>query len=494
MTSASAPSDPVVLAHSYFLLHDPKQVEKMRPYPPLGTLVTAALLRKRGFRLRFFDAMLSDGIHEFRRLVDRTRPPIVGIFEDNFNFLTKMCTVRMREDTREMIRIAREAGARVAVNGSDATDRPELYLEAGAHAVILGEVEEAALELFRAWTDDRDAPLHGIRGLALPGAPAPVGGNGALPVSPSEEVRRTGSRPVLEELDDLPLPAWDLVDADAYREAWEGAHGRLSWNVVTSRGCPYGCNWCAKPVFGRRYSQRSPGSVARELERLREEVGPDHVWFADDIFGLTVPWIEAFGDEVERRGAQTPFMMQSRVNLMTDSAAEALRRAGCEEVWMGVESGSQEILDAMDKGSRVEEARAATRNLKRHGIRACWFIQLGYLGEGWEEILMTRDLIREERPDDIGVSVAYPLPGTEFFERVRDQMGSKRNWEDSDELAMMFEGTYTTEFYRRVRELLHEEVREVPWDDGEGRRRLDRRWRELARVEAEYRSGEPQAV
>jgi len=506
MTPASASSQPILLAHSYFLRHDPKQVEKMRPYPPLGTLLTAAVLREEGFAPTFFDAMLAPGVDEYRRRVTREGPAIVGIFEDNFNFLTKMCTTRMRRDTREMIGIAKEAGARVAVNGSDATDRPELYLEAGADAVILGEVEATARELFRVWSEDADALLEEIRGLALPArrrSGEGPGGNGGLPVLTgetgarpgSEGVRHTAARPPIEELDDLPLPAWDLVDPERYRRAWEEAHGRFSWNMVTSRGCPYGCNWCAKPVFGRRYSQRSPESVAHELERLRDRVGPDHVWFADDIFGLTVRWIERFGDEVARREVETPFMMQSRVNLMTESAAEALRRAGCEEVWMGVESGAQEILDAMDKGSKVEEAREATRNLKREGIRACWFIQLGYPGEAWEEIVATRDLIREERPDDIGVSVSYPLPGTKFFEMVREELGKKRNWRDSDELAMLFQGTYTTEFYRRVRELLHQEVREVAWDDAEGRRALEDRWRALERTEADHRSAEqPQAV
>lgn len=487
--------DPVLLAHSYYLRHDPKQVEKMKPYPPLGTLVAAAVLRERGFDVRFFDAMLSDGVHQFRRLAEELRPPVVGIFEDNFNFLTKMCTVRMREDTRDMIRIAKSLGARVVVNGSDATDRPELYLSARADAVVLGEVEETAVELLERWSEDPDAPLRSVRGLALPVSASEPSPEGSLPLAPSEGgVYRTAARPPMEELDDLPFPAWDLVDAERYREAWREAHGRFSWNVVTSRGCPYGCNWCAKPVFGRRYSQRSPEDVAEELERLRDEVRPDHLWFADDIFGLTVSWIEAFGTEVERRGAQTPFMIQSRVNLMTESAVEALGRAGCEEVWMGVESGSQKILDAMDKGSRVSEARVATRNLQRGGVRACWFIQLGYLGEEWEDILLTRDLVRDARPDDVGVSVSYPLPGTEFYEKVRDQLGTKRNWEDSDELAMMFEGTFSTDFYRRVRALLHREVREASWDDAEVRERLDRLWTDIAGMREEHRSAQPRAV
>ena len=467
----------VLVAHSYFLRYDSKQLEKMKPYPPLGTLLAAAALRESGFRVSFFDAMLSPGTEAFAARVASERPPLVGIFEDNFNFLTKMCTTRMRDAALEMIRAARASGARVAVNGSDATDRPELYLAAGAHAVIRGEVEETARRLFALWAVDPEAPLEGLAGLVLPG------GRG-----------ETAPAPTLHDLERLPLPAWDLVDVEAYRGAWTGAHGRLSWNVATSRGCPYGCNWCAKPVFGRRYTQRSPGAVAKEMSALKADVRPDHLWFADDIFGLTSDWIEAFAAEVERRQAAVPFTIQSRVNLMTPRTTAALERAGCQEVWMGVESGSQAVLDGMEKGSTVRQAREATRNLRRAGVRACWFIQLGFLGEGWDDILATRDLVRSERPDDIGVSVSYPLPGTRFYEMVQSQLGAKRNWADSDELAMMFEGTYTTAFYRKVRALLHDEVRGAHGEAGQDRSRLDRRWSELARVEERHRSARPTRV
>jgi anaerobic magnesium-protoporphyrin IX monomethyl ester cyclase len=219
------------------------------------------------------------------------------------------------------------------------------------------------------------------------------------------------------------------------------------------------------------------------MVRLKEEVAPDHLWFVDDILGLDVDWICAFADEVRRVGAVIPFTMQSRVNLMTEHAVEALARAGAHEVWLGVESGSQKILDAMDKGSTVEAARAATRTLKAHGIRACWFIQLGYPSEDWDDLIATRDLIREEAPDEIGVSVSYPLPGTEFHERVRAQLGRQRNWKDTGDLAMLFQGTYDTTLYRRVRDILHAEV--------EGRVADDAAWQALAGMAYLHRSPRP---
>ena len=253
--------------------------------------------------------------------------------------------------------------------------------------------------------------------------------------------------------------------------------------MATSRGCPYSCNWCAKPTFGRRYTIRSPRDVVGEMLRLKFEVGPDHIWFTDDIFGLELQWISAFSDLVEREGAAIPFTMQSRVNLMTEQTVPALARAGAREVWLGVESGSQKILDAMDKGTTVACARQATRMLKAHGIKACWFIQLGYPSEEWEDLLATRDLIHEEMPDEIGVSVAYPLPGTEFHERVRAQLGRQRNWHDTGELAMLFQGTFDTQFYRKIRNLLHEEV--------DGQRILPAAWQRLESQLDSHRSPTP---
>lgn len=506
----------VFLAHSFFLRHDEKQLRKMKPYPPLATLIAAAVLREEGYEVRLFDAMLASGLDAYEHALDDAEPDIVAIVEDNFNFITKMCTVRMREDALAMVRAARARGCAVAVNGSDATDHPTHYLAAGAHAVIVGEVEPTLRELVHAWAARqprhpmsraggrrvspwRAASLDDVAGLVLPSGTAMsakcgVNDSMASAVAPpsadrepgsarragSAHGRRTAPRPYLEDLDALPLPAWDLVDVAAYRTAWTRAHGRFSWNAVTSRGCPYGCNWCAKPIWGRRYAQRSPRSVAVELERLREHAAPDHVWFADDIFGLTPAWIESFAEAVAERDARVPFMMQSRVNLMTARTVAALAAAGAEEVWVGVESGSQAVLDAMDKHTRLDQIRAGTRALKAKGIRCGWFVMLGYPGEEWRDVLRTRDLIREEAPDDLGVSVAYPLPGTVFHERVRAQLSVQRNWRETDDLAVLFEGRYSSSFYRHVRDVLHAEVPGAAIPD---RAALDARWAELERLE-----------
>jgi radical SAM superfamily enzyme YgiQ (UPF0313 family) len=229
--------------------------------------------------------------------------------------------------------------------------------------------------------------------------------------------------------------------------------------MVTTRGCPFHCNWCAKPIYGQRYNVRSPENVAAELRWLKETYHPDHIWFADDIFGLKPNWIERYGAEVERLDAHIPFKCLLRVDLIKDSVVEGLRRAGCQIVWVGAESGAQKILDAMDKGTKVEQIYAAAQKLHAAGIKIAFFLQFGYPGEDRADIEKTLQMVRDCNPDDIGISVSYPLPGTKFYDRVQQELGNKRNWVDSDDLEMMFQGAYVTEFYRVLHHVVHHEFR-----------------------------------
>jgi anaerobic magnesium-protoporphyrin IX monomethyl ester cyclase len=266
-----------------------------------------------------------------------------------------------------------------------------------------------------------------------------------------------------------------------YRDAWKSAHGYFSTNIVASRGCPYRCNWCAKPIYGDSFSVRKPLHVAEEMRELKHKYDAERLWFADDIFGLKAKWVLDFADAVETLDARIPFKMQSRVDLMTPGTAAALRRSGCAEVWMGAESGSQKILSAMDKGTRVEEISEARENLRQEGIRACYFLQFGYPGETWGDIQSTVNLVRHTRPDDIGVSVSYPLPGTKFFQRVQAQLGTKTNWSDSEDLSMMFQGAYTGEFYRALHDALHAEV--DSWNGKTGGNNWREQWERVVQLE-----------
>ena len=428
----------VLLTHSNHIYSDRKQVKKMQPYPPLQTLLAAAALRERGISVGLFDATFNSPEEGFARALDTHRPRLTIVCEDDFNFLSKMCLGHNRDLAFSMAAAARSRGVRIAAHGSDASDHVLEYLDAGFDCVLIGEVETTLVELAEG------RPFASIHGLAH---------------WDSASVQYNASRELRTDLAALPLPAWDLVDMDQYRHAWEGAHGYFSLNMVSSRGCPYRCNWCAKPIYGNRYHARPPWSVAAEMRQLKTKFRPDHIWFADDIFALSPKWTLAFADAVERLGAQLPFKMQSRCDLMTRDTVEALRRAGCTEVWMGAESGSQRILDAMDKGTRVKDIYGARENLRSYGIRACFFLQFGYPGETWSEIEETIRMVRETRPDDIGVSVSYPLPGTRLHEQVKAQLGWKSNWSDSADLAMMFRGEYSSEFYRALADALHAEVR-----------------------------------
>jgi len=432
----------ILLSHAYHLPFDPKQMRKMQPYRPLGTLYAAAALREAGFSVALFDTMLRDP-QEFAKFFAEKSPRVLALYEDDFNFLSKMCLTRMRDVAWQLAEVAKAKNVPVIVHGSDASDHPELFLEHGADYVLRGEAEQSLVELCQ--TLMSGAELGQIDGLVQRER------SGAL---------RAGARPLAAnaEWSSLPAPPRDLTDFEPYREAWQKAHGQLSVNLVASRGCPFRCNWCAKPISGNKFHLRAAEDVAEEMLQLKLEAKAEHFWFSDDVFALDRHWVKKFAIEVKRRDISIPFKIQSRADLLTDETVEALQSAGCAEVWMGVESGSQKILDAMDKGLRLSDVREASERLHRAGISACFFLQLGYPGEAWEELQETIELVRQARPDDIGVSLSYPLPGTVFYDRVRAQLGTKHNWAHSDDLCIMFHGAYTSEFYRVVRDALHAEV------------------------------------
>ncbi len=441
----------VLIGQSYFLRFDSKLWQAMQPYPPLGSLYAAAHLRARGYEVAFFDAMLATSEAEWEAALEQHQPRYAVLFEDNFNYLSKMCLLRMRQAAFTMIEMARRRGLTVIVCGADASDHYGRYLAKGADFVVIGEGEITLGELLDHLSGRSRTQLEGILGLARRDPAAPDAGS---------PWRVHPPRPVLRDLDALPFPAWDLVDLDRYRHIWRRHHGYFSMNMVTTRGCPYHCNWCAKPIWGQRYNVRSPENVVAEMKLLEAGYGPDHIWFMDDIMGLKPGWLERFADRVQTEGVRLPFKSLQRVDLLLkDGTTEALRRAGAEQVWVGAESGAQSILDAMEKGTNVEQIHQATAALHAAGIQVGFFLQFGYPGETREEIRQTLQMVRASRPDDIGISVSYPLPGTTFFERVRPQLSRRQNWQDSADLAMLYDGPFATGFYRQLHRVIHKEFR-----------------------------------
>ena len=434
----------ILFSHSYFMRFDPKQWAAGQPYPPIGTLYAAALMREKGYQVSFFDTMFAHSPENIVPLLDKHQPDFLVLYDDGFNYLTKMCLTNMREAAFRMIRFGKERNCTVIVSSSDSTDRYEEYLQEGADFVILGEAEQTFSDLTHAISQ------HQNEFLSIPG----------LAYKHDDAVIKTAKRNVLKDLDSLPHPAWDLVDIESYRKTWLKSKGYFSLNIATTRGCPFKCNWCAKPIYGNRYNSRSPRNVLEELKMLKEKFHFDHIWFCDDIFGLKPGWVQEFADLVEREKMQFRFKIQARADLLLqENYIRDLARAGCENIWMGAESGSQKILDAMDKGTTVEQIYQATRLLKNNGIHPSFFIQFGYPGETKDDIAKTIHMINELTPFEIGISVSYPLPGTLFYDRVKNDLKEKTNWTDSDELALMFRNTYAPAFYKQLHRYVHKSYR-----------------------------------
>lgn len=429
----------ILFGQSYFLRFDPKLWEAKQPYPPLGTLYAASYLRQHGYDVALFDAMLAESEEEWENALDEHQPQYAIIYEDNFNYLSKMCLLRMREAAFKMIEMAKSRGSIVILCGADATDHYADYLAKGADYCLLGEGEETLIELLNQLSTGKE--VGQIIGLA------------------TRNTLHPSRRSDITKLDKLPFPAWDLVDIEKYRSIWMNHHGYFSMNMVTTRGCPYHCNWCAKPIWGQRYNSRSPENVVAEMKWLKQNFAPDHIWFADDILGLKPHWIEKFAELLQEEDAIIPFKCLQRADLVNEKTAAALAKAGCRTVWIGAESGSQKILDAMEKGDSVKDIYKAAELLRAHGIEVGFFLQFGYPGETWADVQKTLKMVRECAPDDIGISVSYPLPGTKFFERVKMELGEKQNWQDSEDLAMLYSGPFPTEFYRVLHGRVHYEFR-----------------------------------
>lgn len=429
----------VLFTHSYFYKYDPKQWRFKQPYPPLATILAASVIRQAGFSVSLFDTGLRDSPSEIIASIRYHKPEFLVIYDDGFNYLTKMCLTNMREAAFMMAKIGKRFGCTVIVSSSDSTDQYEKYFQQGVDYVIRGEGEETLKELLVALKNRKNAgELSGLayqRGI---------------------ETMVNPSRPMMRDLDSLPLPAWDLVDIASYRKIWMKHHGYFSLNLATTRGCPFKCNWCAKPIYGNRYNSRSPQHVIREIELLVREYKPDHFWMCDDIFGLKPGWVHEFRNIVKAKDLRFRYKIQSRVDLLLEqNTLQALVGSGVDTIWVGAESGSQKILDAMDKGTTVKQIYTAARLMKQEGIKVAFFLQFGYLGETQEDIDATVRMVLDLMPDEIGISVSYPLPGTKFYEKVKDQLMEKQNWSDSDDLALMFESTFNNRFYKELHRYVH---------------------------------------
>jgi radical SAM superfamily enzyme YgiQ (UPF0313 family) len=433
----------LLLVNPLFLHDDPVESKLMTPYFPLGILYIAAVAREAGYRVAVFDAMFAEGDEAFVDALETHRPRVVG-----FGVLATVRRAALR-----LANLAKEHDAWVVMGGADPTARPDVYLDhraEGAHVVdvvTVGESERTIAALLPVLLGDQPAAprLERVDGIAYRDARG--------------EVVKTPQRPLIEDVDALPLPARDLVDWETYRESWWAHHGYFSMSLIATRGCPFNCAWCQKIVFGRSFRPRDPERVAEEMRVLKTRYRPDFVRIVDDAMGIDKGWVRRWRDAVLTKDAVLPYECLSRVDLMDEEIARWLKETGCRRISFGAESGSQKVLDAMTKGTTVEQIRETAEICREVGIESYFYMMVGYPGETWEDLKRSVALLRETHPDQFSTTIAYPLPGTTFYEQVKDRLPERDHstpdadfdWNYTAENRLLFQRDgYSTAFYRRV--------------------------------------------
>ncbi|MEN8162567.1 MAG: radical SAM protein [Acidobacteriota bacterium] len=424
----------ILLSHGYCLEEDPHEREVMMPYPPLGLLYLASHLEARGFTVTVHDLTFSS-LMEFHRNLNEMRPTVLGLYG---NLLT-------RQRLLEMIALGRSAGATIVLGGPEPAAHAEEYLKRGVDVIVSGEGEETLEALLR------HLPEHGLEGLNEI--------QGVIFKDPSGTIIRTPPRPQIRNLDDQPLPARHTIGLERYLETWRTHHGHSSISLITSRGCPYTCTWCSHAVFARSHRRRSPEAVADEVAHIVKTFNPDRLWYADDVFTLNRPWVVRYAAELRSRNLHIPFECISRADRLNSDVIDALAAMGCRRLWIGSESGSQRILDAMKRLNDVADIQAKCAMLKRNGIEVGIFIMLGFEGETDEDLRATVEHLKTCDPDIFLTTVAYPIAGTEYHAQVAGRMHATQPWEARTDRDLVVEGRHTAAYYRWATRWMVNEVK-----------------------------------
>lgn len=428
----------ILLCHTYFLEQDPHERAVMKPYAPLGILYLSAFLKARGFEVEIFDSTFRS-IQEFESLLEQKKPGIVGLYA---NLLT-------RSNAVQMARLAKAAGAWVIAGGPEPVNYPREYLERGVDVVVAGEAEETLAELIPHMLRDGPAEMQAIRGIHYRDA----GGS----------ILQTASRPPISDLNSLPFPDRQAIDIPRYVETWRHHHGLGSVSLITARGCPYKCRWCSHSVFGYTFRQRSPVNVADELESILETYRPDMVWYADDVFTINHRFLAGYRTELNRRNIKIPFETISREDRLNEEVIAALKEMGCFRIWLGSESGSQRVLDAMQRQTSAENTRRTAHLLHAAGIQVGMFIMLGYESEEPADIRETIRHLKASNPDVFLTTVAYPIKGTPYFDEVQSRVISAGDWESNSDRNYRVAGRRSPRFYRHATRWMVAEVKLHQW-------------------------------
>jgi len=423
----------MLLTHGYFLHEDPKELQIMKPYPPLGILYLSSHLRAKGFDVEIFDTTFSSPGQLYDVL--RSAPPsVLGIYT---NLMTRPAVLGI-------LSVAKEAGWRTVVGGPEPAAYVEEYLQRGADVVVFGEGELTLEELIPALRDGGRHALSAIDGIAFRGEHG--------------QVQRTPPRTQIRDLDGQPWPDRELIDIDRYVQTWRTHHGAGSVSLITARGCPYRCRWCSHEVFGKTHRRRKPALVVDELEWLLNRYVPDMAWIADDVFTIHPGWLSQYAAEMKRRRLKIPFECISRADRLNAQVADRLAELGCFRIWIGSESGSQKILDAMERGVTVEQVQSAVALCKSRGIQTGMFLMWGYVGEEMEDIEATITHVKRTNPDVFLTTVSYPIKGTPYFDEVAPKVMSSRPWAEGSDRDYLIAGRHSRRFYKFADQLLRSEV------------------------------------
>ncbi len=423
----------LLLTHGYFLYEDPKELQIMKPYPPLGILYICAYLRRKGMQAEIFDSTFSTR-EQLLHTIQSGPASVLGVYA---NLMT-------RNNVVDILRRAKDAGWQTIVGGPDPGAYIEEYLDAGADFVVLGEGEVTLEELLPVLHGKSYRPLEEIAGIAFR--------------SSSGSIIHTRSREQIRDINSQPWPAREAIDMDRYVSVWREHHGRGSVSLITARGCPYHCRWCSHQVFGKTHRRRTPASVADELAWLIERYHPDMAWMADDVFTIHHGWLFEYAAELNKRNLKVPFECISRADRLNPQVVETLAKIGCFRLWIGSESGSQRILDAMERGVTVEQVQTAVALCRSNGIQTGMFVMWGFEGEELDDVEATIQHVKKTDPDIFFTTVAYPIQGTPYSDQVADRMQRLKPWKVSSDREVRIRGRHSRHFYGIADQLLRSEV------------------------------------
>ena len=424
----------LLLTHGYFLDEDEKERAIMKPYPPLGLLYLSGYLKTCGFSVDVFDTTFESRARLVESLSGH-RGGVIGVYT---NLMTRNSVV-------QIISAAKTHNLTVILGGPDSANYAEEYLQVGADVIVIGEGETALQELLPEIARSGANRLEHVPGIVFR--------------DEAGEIIRTHPRIKIKDLDTLPFPDREAIDHRQYLDVWKTHHGASSVNLITARGCPYRCNWCSHAVYGFTHRRRSPASVADELAEIVERYDPDQVWYADDVFTISHPWLEQYVEELSRLGIRRPFETITRADrLTTRRSVELLKELGCYRIWIGSESGSQRILDAMERGVTVEQVRKSVKMAQAHGIEVGMFLMWGYEGEEIEDIAATVEHVKLSNPDVFFTTVSYPIKGTGYFDKVQGKVESPLAWADSSDRDYVVRGRKDKGYYKLADQWLRNEV------------------------------------